>query len=61
MLSVMSEMRTIHGDEHGTLGFQEPALSTGKAATIVAGRAMRALRMIAVRQTASGHRAGFLE
>jgi len=43
------------------LGFQEPALSTGKAATIVAGRAMRALRMIAVRQTASGHRAGFLE
>jgi len=30
MLSVISEIRTIHGDEQGTREFQDPEPSTGK-------------------------------
>ncbi len=56
MLSVMSEIRVIQGVEQGTLGFQEPALSTGKAATVDWGRAMRMLSTIAVIQRASDQR-----
>jgi len=60
MLSVISETRTIHGDEQGTFGFQEPALSTGKEPTAVApvGRSAMVERMVAARKTARVHWTG---
>ncbi len=54
MLLVISEIRTIHGDEQGTVGFHEPALSTGKEPTAVAPVGTRAMveRIVVARKTA---------
>lgn len=63
MLSVMSDIRTINGDVHGTLGFHDPAASEVKGvACVVRVITVTVLKSIAVaRKVAIHHRAALLD
>ncbi len=59
MLFVMSEIRIIAGDEHGTLPFQEPPASVGNAVAVES-RKRLAVSMIPTANRGIDHRASLL-
>ncbi len=60
ILFVMSEIRTIAGDEHGTLPFQEPPTSVGNAVAVESKKRL-AVSMIPMTATGTDLRASSLK